>query len=166
MKQREPTVAEIEATYKRGKAEMASGAAAVRYDRSHDALILTMQSGAVATIPRELIPVVADAVPEAALDLELSPMGTSLRFPRLDADFAVQGLIRLAFGVNEANRVAGATKSSARAAASRQNGRKGGRPRKESDETVAAKGLEWKLETGTRRDPRSSVGVRSDRIDC
>jgi hypothetical protein len=130
MKQREPTVAETVAAHRRGKAEMASGAATARYDRRRDAIVLTMQSGAVATIPRELIPVVADSEPEAALDLELSPLGSSLRFPQLDADFAVLGLIRLAFGVNEANRVAGATKSPARAAASRQNGRKGGRPPK------------------------------------
>jgi hypothetical protein len=130
VKQRESSVAEIEAASKRGKAEMASGATAVRYDRRRDAIVLTMRSGAVATIPRELIPVVADSAPGAARDLELSPMGSSLRFPLLDADFAVQGLIRLAFGVNEANRLAGATKSPARAAASRQNGRKGGRPSK------------------------------------
>jgi hypothetical protein len=132
VKQREPTIAEIETAYKRGKAEIAAGAKAVRYDRRRDVIILTMRSGAVATIPRELIPVVADSGPTDALDLELSPMGSSLRFPRLDADFAVQGLIRLAFGVNEANRVAGATKSPARAAASRQNGRKGGRPPKKN----------------------------------
>lgn len=80
-------------------------------------------------IPRSLIPVLAKEERSAAADIELSPMGTSLRFPLLDVDFAVQGLIRHVFGVNQANRVAGATKSVARAAASRQNGRKGGRPR-------------------------------------
>jgi len=125
---REITKGEFDAAVKRGKVELALGASAVTYDRRRDAVILTMRSGAVATIPRLLIPVVADAEPRAAADLELSPMGTSLRFPQLDADFAVLGLIRRAFGVNEANRIAGATKSPARAAASRANGRKGGRP--------------------------------------
>jgi hypothetical protein len=128
--QREVTAEEIEAARERGKAEMALGASLARYDRRRDAVILTMRSGAVATIPRLLIPVVADADPRTAADVELSPMGTSLRFPRLDADFAVQGLIRRVFGVNHANRIAGATKSPARAAASRVNGRKGGRPAK------------------------------------
>ena len=129
LRQRGPTAAEIEAARERGEAEMASGASVARYDRRRDAVVLRMRSGAVATIPRSLIPVVADAEPGAATDLELSPMGTSLRLPRLDADFAVQGLIRRVFRVNEANRIAGATKSPARAAASRANGRKGGRPR-------------------------------------
>jgi hypothetical protein len=118
VKQQAVTDAQIEAARARGKAEIASGASAVRYDRRHDAIILTMRSGAIATIPRILVPVVADAEPGAAIDVELSPMGTSLRFPQIDADFAVQGLIRRAFDVNQANRTAGATKSLACAAAS------------------------------------------------
>jgi hypothetical protein len=129
VKQQAITDAEIEAARARGKAEIASGASTVRYDRRHDAIVLTMRSGAIATIPRILIPVAAEAEPGAAVEVELSPMGTSLRFPLLDADFAVQGLIRRAFDVNQANRIAGATKSPARAAASRRNGHKGGRPR-------------------------------------
>ena len=129
VKQQKPTDTEIDAAQKRGKAEMAAGASAARYDRRRDAVLITMRSGAVATIPRALIPVVGEADPRVAAELELSPMGTSLRFPLLDADFAVRALIRRVFGVNEANRVAGATKSTARAAASRANGRKGGRPR-------------------------------------
>jgi hypothetical protein len=130
VKRQEVTDAEIEAARVRGKAEMGSSASAVRYDRRHDVIILTMRSGAIATIPRVLIPVVAHAEPSFTVEVELSPMGTSLRFPQLDADFAVQGLIRRAFNVNQANRVAGATKSPARAAASRLNGPKGGRPKK------------------------------------
>jgi hypothetical protein len=125
----EVTAEEFEAAGRRGKAEMAAGASAASYDRRRDAIVLTMRSGAVAMIPRSLIPLVAQAKPRAAADVELTPMGTGLRFPTLDADFAVQGLIRRCFGVNEGNRIAGATKSPARAAASRTNGRKGGRPR-------------------------------------
>jgi hypothetical protein len=123
------TDAELAAARERGRAEMAAGAAAVAYDRRRDAIVVTMRSGAIATIPRMLIPGVAGAEPRNAADVELSPMGSSLRFPSLDADFAVLGLIRRVFGVNEANRIAGATRSKARAAASRANGVKGGRPR-------------------------------------
>jgi hypothetical protein len=103
-----PTDEEIALARLRGRAEMAAGAATATYDRRRDAIVLTMRSGAIATIPRSLIPVVCEAEARAAADLELSPMGNSLRFPSLDADFAVQGLIRHAFGVNEANRIAGA----------------------------------------------------------
>ena len=129
MKLQQASAAEIDAARELGKAETAAGAVAAGYDRRLDVILLTMRSGAVATIPRRLIPIVAQAEPQDVAEVELSPMGTSLRFPSLDADFAVQGLIRHAFGVNEANRSAGATTSPARAAASRANGRKGGRPR-------------------------------------
>ena len=123
------TDAEIAAARARGRAEMATGAAMVANDRRRDAIVVTMRSGAIATIPRTLIPVVAEAAPRNAADVQLSPMGSSLHFPSLDADFAVLGLIRRVFGVNEANRIAGATRSKARAAPSRVNGAKGGRPR-------------------------------------
>ncbi len=130
MARAEVTDEEFQAALERGNAEAASGARAVRYDRRHDAIILTMRSGAIATIPRALIPVVAKAEPEIAAEVELSPMGTTLRFPLLDADFGVHALIRRAFDLSQAHRAAGATKSLARASASRENGRKGGRPRK------------------------------------
>lgn len=123
------TDAEIAAASARGRAEMAAAAATATYDRRRDAIVITMRSGAIATIPRTLIPVVGEAEPRSAADVELSPMGSSLHFPSLDADFAVLGLIRRVFGVNEANRIAGATKTPARATASRANGAKGGRPR-------------------------------------
>jgi hypothetical protein len=124
----EVTAAEFEAAGIRGKAEMARGAVSVTYDRRRDAIVISMRSGAAAAIPRSLIPLVAEAEPRAAADVELTPMGTAIRFPSLDADFAIRGLIRICFGLNEANSIAGATKSLARAAASRANGRKGGRP--------------------------------------
>ncbi len=125
---REVSSEEIVAARARGRDEMAGAAATATYDRRRDVIVITMRSGAIASIPRILIPIVSDAGRRAAADVELSPMGSSLRFPSLDADFAVQGLIRHVFGVNEMNRIAGATKSSARAAASRANGAKGGRP--------------------------------------
>ena len=116
------TAKEFEAAIERGNVEMASGACTVRYDRRRDAIVLTMQSGAIATIPRALIPIVAKAEPEIAAELEISPMGTTLRFPLLDADFGVHALIRRAFDLSQARRAAGATKSSARASASRAGG--------------------------------------------
>jgi hypothetical protein len=109
VKRHETSDAEIDAALARGKIDAASGASAVRYDRRRDVVVLTMRSGAVAVIPRALIPVVAAAEPAAVAGLELSPMGTSLRFPLLDADFAVQGLIRRVFDLSQAHRVAGAT---------------------------------------------------------
>jgi hypothetical protein len=62
--------------------------------------------------------------------VELSPAGWLIVFPALDADYSVAGLLREIFGFTAQQRRAGATKSPARAAASRANGKKGGRPKK------------------------------------
>ena len=60
----------------------------------------------------------------ADLAVEIEGGGTALHFPRLDADFTVQGLLEGFLGpLNWARR-------EARAAASRENGRRGGRPPK------------------------------------
>jgi len=56
-------------------------------------------------------------------------------------------MIRDSFGVNMLNRVAGMTKSELRAAASRLNGKKGGRPKK----TTAAQRQESRSPSATRR---------------
>jgi hypothetical protein len=77
-------------------------ASAVAFDHRRDMLVVTMRSGSVAMIPRALIPFVAHVAKFHAADVKLSPMGHSIRFPSLDADFAVPELLRHAFGVNEA----------------------------------------------------------------
>jgi succinylarginine dihydrolase len=75
---------------------------------------------------------------DAALaDVEILGQGHALRWPRLDADFTVPGLLMGVFGTrawmaSELARHAGRAKSSAKAAAARANGRKGGRPRRKA----------------------------------
>jgi hypothetical protein len=54
-------------------------------------------------------------------------MTTSLRFEALDADYAVQGLLRKVMGLNEQQRAAGAATSEAKRAAAVANGKRGGR---------------------------------------
>lgn len=94
-----------------------------------------MYSGTVVEIPRKLVPVI-DKAPLSA-DVELSPMGSSLRWDALDADFSVPGLIREVFGMTAALRRAGATKSKARAKASKENGLLGGRPPRKRPKVAA-----------------------------
>ncbi len=121
---------EFEAARKRGELEMANGARSVRFDHSKGTVVITMRSGAVALIPWSLIPIVSGEKRPRVVGVELSPLCTTLRFPQFDADFSIRSLVRHAFGMNEGNKIAGSTKSAARAAASRRNGRKGGRPKK------------------------------------
>jgi hypothetical protein len=112
-----------------GELEAANGAAAAKYDRRRDVLIVTMKSGAVATMPRKLFPELARASAEELSDLEITPLCTSILFRSLEEAISVFGLIREAFGINVQNRIAGMTTSQARAQASRRNGKRGGRPK-------------------------------------
>jgi len=67
-----------------------------------------------------------DAVAEDLIGVTVEGVGNTLHFPRLDADFSVARLLEGFLGPLEW------TKREARAAASRENGKKGGRPRKET----------------------------------
>jgi len=64
------------------------------------------------------------------------PTGYALRWERLDADFTVIGLLAGIFGtkawMSELGRKGGNARSEAKASAVRENGKRGGRPRKDA----------------------------------
>jgi hypothetical protein len=74
------------------------------------------------------------ATPEALADIEITPSGTGLHWESLDADLYIPALLEGIFGSRQwmtaLARKGGAAKSPAKSQASRQNGKKGGRPRK------------------------------------
>lgn len=49
-------------------------------------------------VPAGLLEGLADAPPEALAEVEIVPGGEGLRFPALDADFSVPGLLAGTFG--------------------------------------------------------------------
>jgi hypothetical protein len=121
---------EFQAAKRRGFEERWLSATHVSYDASRGEIVLRLYSGATVTIPRSFFPQIEHATAEELANVELSPAGWLIVFPALDADYSVVGLLRDVFGLTEQQRRAGATKSPARAAASRANGKKGGRPKK------------------------------------
>ena len=77
----------------------------------------------------------AGASPEHLADIEISPAGLGLHWPRLDADLYVPALLQGMFGskswmARELGAEGGRARTVAKIAASRANGRKGGRPKK------------------------------------
>jgi hypothetical protein len=68
-------------------------------------------------------------------DIEISPSGLGLRWPRLDADIYLPSLLDGLLGSKKwvaakLGAAGGRVKSRAKAASSRENGKRGGRPRK------------------------------------
>jgi hypothetical protein len=78
----------------------------------------------------------ANAQASELIDIEISPQGTGLHWPKLDADLTVEGLLAGLFGSRSWMRThaakAGRVKSIAKTQAAKVNGAKGGRPRKSS----------------------------------
>jgi hypothetical protein len=120
-----------------GNALLAEGtlARAACYDRSTGHLSITLSNGASVTIPVHLIESLRDA-PEAAREtVEVAGIGHGLHWPDIDLDLSVPALLAGVFGTRrwvDMQRAghAGRSTSVAKSSASRQNGAKGGRPRK------------------------------------
>ena len=80
------------------RAQDPSGLVDARYDRTSEVVILTFESGASMTIPRRLIPGLERELASALETVVWSPAGDALRWPALDVDVHVPGLIERAFG--------------------------------------------------------------------
>jgi hypothetical protein len=76
-----------------------------------------------------------DAKPSQLNEIEISPSGFGIHFPAVDADLYVPGLLEGILGskswmASRLGQIGGQSRSRAKRAASRANGRLGGRPRK------------------------------------
>ena len=121
------------------EAKRAAGhATAARYDAASQRLIVSIHNGVELAIPVRLIQELAGADPADLAEIEITPAGLGLHWPRLDADVYVPGLLGGVFGTRRwmaqlLGAEGGRTSTPAKAAASRANGAKGGRPRKQAD---------------------------------
>lgn len=110
-------------------------AVSARYDRRRSRIVVALNTGVEVTFPTTIAEGLADASPDSLTDIEISPAGLGLHWPRLDADLYVPGLLQGVFGsrnwmARQLGAEGGKARTAAKAAAARANGRKGGRPRK------------------------------------
>lgn len=108
-----------------------------RHDRTSGRLILDLENGISLMIPTRLLQGLEHATPEQIESFRVMPGGLAINWDDLDTGFEVEGLLNGIFGnrnwmerLRENARKAGQTKSTAKAAAARENGKKGGRPKK------------------------------------
>ena len=112
-----------------------------RYDKRSDRIIVELRNGAAFSFPPELAQGLAGAAAEDLGNVRITPSGEGLRWPSLDVDFSLPGLMVGIFGskawMAEIGRRGGKAKSEAKRAAVRENGKKGGRPRRQKEEGSA-----------------------------
>ena len=131
----EPTDADLDAEIARartrGETLKPLYASEMHYDEKDDAFFLRLFSGATVTVPRALIPrFAALSLPELR-GACLAPGGDAI-IVNDAVDYSVPGVLRLISGIAEQRRAAGSVRSPKKTAAVRENGRKGGRPKKQA----------------------------------
>ena len=118
---------------RRGRAALADApmAAGAHFDRKTGRVIIELDNGCAFAFPARLAQGLEDAT-DAQLDaVELLDGGYGLHWEALDVDLSIPGLMAGLLGTRAwMARKAGQVRSPAKAAASRANGAKGGRPRK------------------------------------
>ena len=108
----------------------------VRYDRNTRMLAVTLASGVAVQLPIRLLPALRRVSDDTRLEITVSPGGTGLRWDAIDADFELSGLLAAAIwpkpraAMRVMGQAGGRAKSDAKARAARENGARGGRPRK------------------------------------
>jgi hypothetical protein len=129
----ELTDTEIDAAVTKGKTlqKTEPRAAAVRYDARTHHVTVTLTNGCHFSFPPTLVQGLQSATPAQLSEAEILGAGYGLHWEALNVDISVPGLLAGVFGTaSYMASLAGRTKTAAKAAASRSNGAKGGRPRK------------------------------------
>jgi hypothetical protein len=128
---------EIEAANKRAAARLAKTptALAARYDRRIGRLVIDLSTGLSIAFKPHDAQGLEEAKPEQLAKIEISPSGFGLHFPDLDADLFLPGLLEGFLGsrkwmASQLGKKGGRSTSAAKTAASRSNGKQGGRPKK------------------------------------
>ena len=136
------TNAEIDAGPSRARRFSTEDRRAVRaiYDKKSELVTLFLEDGVRVSIPRAQLQGLQDATPSDLSKIKLVGHGTGLRWPTLDVDHYVPGLLNHVFGTSrwmaQLGRLGGSARSKAKAAAARANGRNGGRPKHRPSQTA------------------------------
>ena len=110
-------------------------AIAARYDRRVSRIVISLCSGLELAFPPHIVEGLSKAKSADLMDVEISPTGLGLYFPRIDMDIYIPSLLNSVFGssnwmASSLGKLGGSSRPEAKASASRNNGKHGGRTRK------------------------------------
>jgi hypothetical protein len=110
-------------------------AISAHYDRKSGRIIINLSSKLTLSFSPADAQGLENAKPSQLDDIEITPSGFGIHFPRLDADLYVPGLLEGFLGsrkwmASRLGQAGGQSRSVAKRSASRANGKLGGRPKK------------------------------------
>ncbi len=135
----EITDEEYAAAAARGEETRRKGhAVAARYDRNARRVVIELHNGLELSFPPEIAQDLAGASDDDLSEIELCASGLGVHWPRLDGDLYIPSLLQGSFGTRAwmaslMGQAGGKASTPAKAAAARENGRKGGRPRRAAE---------------------------------
>jgi hypothetical protein len=110
-----------------------------RYDRKAGHIVIHLSSKLILSFSPGDVEGLENARPAELNQIEISPSGFGIHFPKLDADLYIPGLLDGALGstnwmASRLGQIGGKSRSRAKKAAARANGRLGGRPKRAARE--------------------------------
>ena len=110
-------------------------AISARYDRKSGRIVIDLSSKVTLTFSPRDAEGLEHARPAQLEEIEVSPSGFGIHFPKLDADIYVPGLLEGLLGskkwmASRLGQIGGRSRSRAKKTAARANGKLGGRPQK------------------------------------
>ncbi len=126
------TDAEIDAAIKRGRRALHHAVVRASYDKRADRVVLVFNDKTEVRLPRRNLEGLESATPAQLAQIEIEGPGTGIVWRALDVAHYVPGLLMGILGtrawMSELARRAGGKSTARKAATSRANGAKGGRP--------------------------------------
>jgi len=110
-------------------------AESAQYDDARDRIVVQLTSGVEIAFPPRAAQGLERAKPADLDEIQITPAGLGLHFPKLDAALYVPALLEGVLGsakwlASEMGRKGGKSRSARKRASARENGKHGGRPRK------------------------------------
>ncbi len=110
-------------------------ALSAHYDRETGRIVIALSSKLIVSFSPKDIEGLDGARPSQLSEIEISPSGFGIHFPAVDADLYVPGLLEGFLGskgwmASRLGQIGGRSRSKSKKAASKKNGRLGGRPKK------------------------------------